>query len=488
MDRVPPNYNLYGVMTPNRTTLWQQVLAGDSASSGARRFRLALWIGVLLLAGVRFVVPIYAGVTPVGRPENVPRNSWWASVYPNAIVAKGEAGRVGYSLYRHHSFADPYISLPTGPTAHLAPLFPTMLAGLYLTFGDGPRGQRSIQIAEALALTAEVMLLPLVARALGADIMIGFIAAILSIFGLRREWFWENNYVGLLLVLATLLAANYIRSVDSRVSSISPPPLSATVASGRGQRGSPLLWAVASGALWGIILLTGPSAALVWLGWILAGALYSYRRGIQFAWLPALLLPVFMIVPWASRNYRVLHSPVPLRSNLGLELMVGNNACAQVSMAQSFPCFWRFHPNTNPEEARKVIQLGEVNYNRLKLRQAEDWIRSNPRSFLRLTSERVLFFWFPTETGKLADVWRERWAWVVYPATLLSVPGLLILWRVSRPGALLLLTLLVLYPPIYYLVLSEYRYRFPIMWVTSVLAAAAIWRVLPQRLRASGCV
>jgi hypothetical protein len=221
----------------------------------------------------------------------------------------------------------------------------------------------------------------------------------------------------------------------------------------------------------------------VWVAWLLLGAWYSYRHGARKAWLPMLILPVIMVAPWAWRNNRVLHSPVLLRSNFGLELMVSNNPCATYSLRQNQVrgCFRSVHPNTNLDEAQKVKDLGEVNYNKAKLKQALAWISENPRIFARLTAQRLLYFWFPTDTGKFADAFSTRGntipAWVTYPATVLSIPGLIMLWQISRRGAVILSSFLVLYPPVFYLVQFESRYRFPILWVTFLLGAVAIGKV-----------
>lgn len=151
------------------------------------RIRAVLWLAILVLAAIRFFGPIH--------------------YTPHAKVLKGpEAVRVAYYLNKYGDWENPYGPLPTGPTAHEVPLFPAVLAGLYKIFGDGAKGAYAVEFLEASVLTAQVMMILLVVRALGADLMTGFISAILAILGLRRSYVWEQNYVGFLLVLSTLLA------------------------------------------------------------------------------------------------------------------------------------------------------------------------------------------------------------------------------------------------------------------------------------------
>jgi hypothetical protein len=92
-----------------------------------------------------------------------------------------------------------------------------MLAGLYHIFGTGAKGAYSVEFAEALVLSGEIVLIPFVAQALGVDLVTGFIAAVLAIFGMRRNYVAEANYVGFLLLLSTLLACRYLSSLDACV-------------------------------------------------------------------------------------------------------------------------------------------------------------------------------------------------------------------------------------------------------------------------------
>jgi hypothetical protein len=58
--------------------------------------------------------------------------------------------------------------------------------------------------------------------------------------------------------------------------------------------------------------------------------------------------------------------------------------------------------------------------------------------------------------------------------TLISLPGLWILARTSRPRATLCGGFLAIYPLMYYIVQYIERYRFPIFWVTYVLASISL--------------
>jgi hypothetical protein len=55
---------------------------------------------------------------------------------------------------------------------------------------------------------------------------------------------------------------------------------------------------------------------------------------------------------------------------------------------------------------------------------------------------------------------------VVWVLALLSIPGLWVLWRSHRSAAGIVVIWLVLFPPIYYFIQYDVRYRYPILWAT----------------------
>jgi hypothetical protein len=419
--------------------------------------------------------------------------------FEKAVVPRGpEAMRVAFSLYQGDGWADPYSTLPTGPSAHEAPLFPALVAGIYKVFGTEAVGWFALQFFEALALLGQIMLIPLVAESLGIGLETGLIAALIATFGLEGSFCWEHSYVGLLLTLVALLAGKFLGALDE--------PQDLKPAQGNSPWASPTVLASALGVVWGTVLLVNPTPALIWAAWLVLGW-WTVRHKSPRLLLPILILPLLMILPWAWRNYRVMHSLVLIRSNLGLELSVSNNQCAGYSLAENHQnnCFQ--HPNEKRREAEQVVELGEVNYNRARLREAIAWITANPTRFRRLTLERFAYFWFPTDAARFKDAFlrlmlqrsiyfwlpftgRFRDAisvavstqivnlpvqpWTVYVATVLSIPGMFMLWQRSRRAAVICGSFLVLYPPIYYVVQFDERYRFPILWVTFLVGAVAI--------------
>jgi hypothetical protein len=141
------------------------------------------------------------------------------------------------------------------------------------------------------------------------------------------------------------------------------------------------------------------------------------------------------------------------------------------------------HPNVDPAEAMKVQYLGEIAYNRAKMNEALAWIRENPIKFIKLTALRVLYCWFP-KTDRLPQ------SIVAGILTIAAGIGLSQLFRINSLAAVLITTIWVSYPIIFYFLQFHTRYRYPIHWTFVILAALAFDRALQssssvRRLRAA---
>lgn len=120
--------------------------------------------------------------------------------------------------------------------------------------------------------------------------------------------------------------------------------------------------------------------------------------------------------------------------------------------------------------------LGEVEYNRRKMSQALAWISGHPASFLRLTLRRIFYFWFPhPEFGP--------YAYSIWLVTALSFTGLALMMARRTPAAAAVLAVWLVFPLIYYVVQSDPRFRYPILWL-SLLCAGYALRALAARVEA----
>ena len=161
------------------------------------------------------------------------------------------------------------------------------------------------------------------------------------------------------------------------------------------------------------------------------------------------------LAPWTWRNWQVFHAFIPIRRNFGAELWVHNGP-----QDNGFP---RGIVVFSQPELRSYASMGEVAYVRERGEWAKEYIRSHPRRFLRLSLERVYWFWMnlphPLEDHPFSEAVRE----VTFG--FLSVTGWLGLFLAIRrriPGAWLFAAAFVLIPVTYYFVTVGARFRHPL--------------------------
>jgi hypothetical protein len=373
-----------------------------------------------------------------------------------AVPFGAEVMRVVRSLAAHGTFADPFSSINTGVTAHVAPAYPFLYSLILRAFGTGHTALQIAWACNVFFFALQMGLLPMLSHRLNLGTLPGIVAAALGTFSLYSpiDTRWECFFAGLLFLLA-LLATE---------ASISRSNWKAT-------------WG--AGALWGIAILANPIFALLLLAyplcWILAKPRPDRPSSMRrFAVIAACALVV--VTPWIARNYVRFGTFIFVRDNLGLELQTSNNPCATPSILGNIHsgCHFRTHPDVSATVAAQFVAAGEVRFNHTKLLEAESWIAAHPSAFLALTLRRFRLFWFP-------DLYRPTEAVVVYLITLLSLPGLWMLARKNLVAALLIASTWLLFPLIYYAIQFEPRYRIPIYW-TSLLPAAYALVELSRRL------
>jgi hypothetical protein len=414
---------------------------------------------------VCFLVPLVLFVASLLR--------YWVSYDPDAALPRGfgEAISLARSLHDEGTFSNPFGALKTGPSAHLSPVFPAFLALLMKVFGVGSVGHYSVLWAARLILALQLALYPTFSRILGMGQINGILAASIWIVAkpLLAEG-WEAIYASMLVATACCCYRLYLAR-DSN-------------------RRRRMAWFL--GCLVGLLIFTLPSMILVYAAWV---AREIWRRRSAFlkeSFVPLILLPVLVITPWTVRNSLAFHRFLFIRDNLGLELAVSHNDCSRFGVVANIAsgCFDKVHPNHNLTEATKVLEMGEVNYNDLRLREALQWIDSHLVRSTKLTLMRVIAFWFPTETFTIPiHTGGRRWErLVIYLMTLLSVFGLVMLYRRDVTSVAVMFSCLTLFPLTYYVLQFQDRFRYPIMWMTFLLGAmpiAACVRRLGENWRAS---
>jgi len=372
-----------------------------------------------------------------------------------------ETGNIAYSLAAGHGFSSPYWQ-ETGPTAWLTPVYPALVAAVFLLFGiHTAHSFFAIVLLNILFSAAACVPIFYLGKRVGGLGVASGAAWLWAIFPnaviIPYEWVWDTSLAALLM--ATILWAT-IELADSQ---------------------SVRNWC-GYGLLWGFALMTNPSLGSllpVLLGW---AAYRTYRRGELRLSQPALAcgIAVLCCVPWTVRNYLAFHRFIPLRSNFAFELWLGNN--------EQFDAQSQVVPAANPERAeiRSYIHMGETAFMQDKWAKAVGFMRAHPRLEITLFARRFVATWTgvenPIEGFRDADSPLVRLVLISNTLAVLgALCGIVALVRSRNVYAFPLAAGPIVYPLIYYVTHTALRYRHPIDPVVLLLAAIAVAALLPKR-------
>jgi hypothetical protein len=365
-----------------------------------------------------------------------------------------EMASIARTLVATGTYGNPFPPAVTGPTAVVPPLYPLFLAALIKLFGLSPLFVLAADLANVLANALVAALMPRLSRVFYEDAAPGVFAGVLWLFSMRLLPQWDVSYTVLGLVLFLLLSAATIAHTN-RVS----------------------LWASLAGLIAGFLTLANPATLLVVMPWVL---FLVWRRRVPFH--HALRYGSVLVVaiglcnlPWVIRNYMIWHEPV-LRTNFGMTIYCSNNDCAQSSLFRNMAngCYQSTHPVLSEKESTLLKDLGELKYDRKRTADTFAWIRSHPNRFRQLTVSRIVEFWFPDGLNQTL--------YAFWLSTILFVPGLFVMARRREPVTAFVLFVSLVYPLMYYIVVSCDRYRYPILWA-SQLPAGYFAAVLIEQMR-----
>ncbi|MEM8709702.1 MAG: hypothetical protein AAGG01_02020 [Planctomycetota bacterium] len=424
-------------------------------------WRLAWAITLLALLVRGGMIGVIGDATNFRVAEKNPRALIWEWGY--------EQGAIAESVREGRGFSDPFHK-SSGPTGWAAPAYPALVAGL-MEVTDGPSWHTALILAWLQALSAALVCIYLfrLGRTLHSN-QLGLLAALAWALHPMAAYLpvalvWDSTFValGLTWFLAHLAEAVHAPGGIAR---------------------SDAAWL---GARFGALLLINPAPLALMPVVLLYGFVREIpRRGVRDA---ALAFGAFVAVaalvsaPWTVRNAAVLGSP-NVRTNLGVELFVGNNDGA------TGPFNGHLHPAYNADEFAEYVERGEVAYSAYCKDRAVAWAKAHPERFLRLTLERAQRFWIgPDPRAKIylgmgSEHERDWQGWVKYAAhALAGALGILgvLFWRSPITGSSWIPRgTLLLFPLVYYLTHVFERYRFPIEPIVTLGAAAFVLRILKR--------
>ena len=347
---------------------------------------------------------------------------------------------IARNLAAQGTFANPFLVENTGPTAVEPPLYPLFLAALTTILKNSTLVAMVALVCNVAANALVASWLPRISLLFFGEIAPGIVAAVLWLAAARLMPSWDASYTVAGLVFFCLFTATSIE----RTANLSG-------------------FGALAGLIAGLLILLNPASVIVSAAWI---AYLLIRRRTPLAkaarYCCGLAASLFLIIsPWIVRNYREFGAPV-LRTNLGMTLYASNNDCAQSSLIETGRngCYQLYHPNASVGEARLLRALGEVAYDRGRVADTKSWIVANPTRFMRLTLSRFWEFWFPIKED------RAYMTYIIWLATALSVPGLIVMARRREPVTFFVAAVLLIYPFVYYFVVTGVRYRYPVLWLS----------------------
>ena len=370
-----------------------------------------------------------------------------------------EVERVAKSLVTQHVFGNPY-AVPTGPTAHLAPVYPWLVSLLFRLFGAGRLGALSVFLFNAVCASVQYALLVVLALACGLSprvgILAGAVGALFPLHPLVEIDGWEASLVGMCWVAVLALTLYWWRR--------SP-------ASG--------LRAVLAGLGWGLLILAAPQMLAVFAAVMILYFLVVPRSTLARTAL-ALCAAALVLLPWVIRNQKTFGHLFFVRSNFGLELSMSNHDGVHPLLVQEMYAdgdntfHKRRHPALSVPEAQIVQRMGEVNYNHWRFEEASQWIRTHPSAFLRLTAHRFWYFWFGFHRYRTL---------ILFPLVLAALLGLIRLFRVEPLAAWLFAACWAMFPLVYYFVCFDSRYAYPMNQTFLFLASFLLIDTLKLGIR-----
>lgn len=354
-----------------------------------------------------------------------------------------EIVNIASSIASHKGFSSPF-GVESGPTAWIPPIYPTLLAVIFNLFGVRSTAA-AIAVLMMQALFSAITCIPLfaIARRVFNEDCAAWASWGWALFPyevvMPELFVWETFLSGLLAVWLCYGSRNE-----------------------GGLQGKPV-WL---GLLWGVAALTNTALMALMPVFLflphfeVRGALPRRKMAIT------VVVAVLVVCPWIIRTRYVLGALVPVRSNFGEELWLGNH---EGGSGRIDP---RLGPAVSPVERERYRRLGEISYVRQRRDESLQFIGENPARFFRLTFYRVRYFWFAA--GESASIF------VFYRLlTVLSLGGVVL--ALATLGATRLLTLLgtiVIYPLVYYATDVYARYRYPIEPFLMLFAGFGVWQTV----------
>ncbi len=339
-----------------------------------------------------------------------------------------EQGNVARSLVAGHGFGSPFQS--DQPSAIMPPVYPLIVSVFFRIFGvHTARSILAVHIFDCVINSLACIPIFLLARRDFGERVGRWSAWAWAVFPygiyFSAAWAWSTHL--LLLCLCWLLV--FAQEMEDS---------------------SQLAYWACFGLLAGFAGLTEPSVLAV-VPFILALCAFKLARAGKPWLMPGMVASVTLaatISPWLIRNAIVFHRFIPMRDSMGLELWMGNNGDSIRFTSDEL------HPLHDTNELADYKRMGELQFMDHKAQQARAYINSHREWYAWMCARRVVYLWTGYWSFKHLYLAQEPNDPENIPfatgLTIMSVAGLVLLWKQSRFNALRFAAVLVVFPMIYY--------------------------------------
>jgi 4-amino-4-deoxy-L-arabinose transferase-like glycosyltransferase len=431
------------------------LLQGYEVGSTSTRRELFLLIGIAVFAfGTRVLVALLTTSWVFPSTKN-----FWEYGY--------EMGQIAASIALGNGFSWPeWSAFPAGPTAWMPPVYPYIMAGVFKVFGIYTQQSAiALQLFQTILSTFSCCLLYLLGKHL-YDARVGLVAAFLfaiyppSIhYAVRYVW-----GTSLFVCLFLLIILIFLQQADR------PNPKGA----------------VRFGILLGFTALVDPIIVGIYpfaFAWLYLKAAGDRRTTIKTL-LTLSFTCLIVVSPWITRNYFIFGKVIPIKSNSGRELFMGNNKYAVGTYEDSLSTFRKHHDlfdSFTENELEYLEKADEVEKNSFLSRKAIEFIVDHPLSFAHRTITRFFLYW--TYTRPVENSQQKISLLTYFVILLLAVIGIL-MSRVKHIHLRIMPLFLIILPlPYYFTTVGVFRYRYPIEPLLIVLAGYALCTALSPWIR-----
>ena len=382
-------------------------------------------------------------------------------VWLRPLEAHAENIKAGFTLAQRGYLGDPF-SIPTGPTAHVAPAYPALVAAVRSLTPSDAACMHALSIIVVIVSACNIAALLPVARVMRLPNSSGTIAALMWILPFFA-WIEVSAEFETPFVVAALLA---LLTLAARAIENAPPNFAVGARLG-----------LAAGLA---AYVTPTVLPVVALATLVGARLARWNvKGLLAATAGAALTFAVAVLPYTLRNHHDFGEWFLMRDNFGLELAMSNGPDARATKDENSDArngILRLHPGNSHQEAALVRDLGEVEYNHAQQRAAVAWMRANPGAFLALVAEHAGYMILPRSIR-----WSQR---IIADAiSLMTIAGCVLLWRSRyKFGIRFLSAAIAGYLLVYLLIQHDIRYMYPALFLESLIAGSfvvmlvRIWR------------